>query len=639
MAESDESGRPALLERRAGTWVALLTLFALALKLATLDFGLPYSQEPDPHILGQVEALSKESVTDSDIYYSSIYPHLLARAAMLAGAKPVSGAGPDASLERHLEAASALHERVRLVIALISVLLVPATWWIARAFLERRYALLAAAFVATSLLALQFSQQARPHAASAALIALAVAAALRLRRRGDTLSFCIAGLAAAAAVASLQNGAAVLLACFAAYLLREGTSGWRRWLDARLLIPIALLAAAVRVFWPYLFVPAPPDALERSSAPEATSSAGTFVALGLGVLLIVVGAIGAALASLARPPSKLHERASGVLVLVGAVLVWTVRNETLQIAWQTIDLKHFHGQGLPTLAASVWYYEPAVLVMSIAGVGAWLFARGAPGERSQESVKDLLVVLSFALVYLVVIALYAITQQRFALPLLPFTAALSAYAIRAIARKMGPRAAAAVAVIALAVPATACLGYTGMRLRPHTQAQLATWIRAHVDREHERVAIHPQYDVPLARAAADLGPKSVTFSPWFQYQTRYLDPRWGGERWGLEALYSDRSRWPGILRDPDAYVASLQADFAVVPGGTGQVATPLVVAVREALGRAGELVLELPAEERPPVSGFSGLDTPHFTWFVWTARWFGPQLEVYDLRRRKSAEK
>ena len=82
------------------------------------------------------------------------------------------------------------------------------------------------------------------------------------------------------------------------------------------------------------------------------------------------------------------------------------------------------------------------------------------------------------------------------------------------------------------------------------------------------------------------------------------------------------------MQHADEYVRSLELDYAAVPVGKVGV-NALVLAVRQALARAGPLVEQIPHETRPPASGLEGLDTPHFTCFVLTASCFGPQLDVY----------
>ena len=561
--------------------VAAWMAFALALRLWTLDFGLPFLQEPDPHILGQIETLSQDVVSDQDLFYSSIYPHFLARTAMLFGdavTPPSAQELARLSLDEQLAAASRLHVRVRQVIAWLSIAGIPAAFWLASFFVERRWALFAAALAAVSTLSLQFGQQARPHAAVAPLIALAVAGCMHLRRRGDTRAFVIAGALCALAIACLTNAFAVLLPAGLAYLLRNGAR--RRILDARLLIPLALIALAIRIYYPFFFVERPADAV----VPEEE---GTF-----------------------------------------------------SFAWQTINWNDFRGAGFPTLFMTLWFYEPIASVLALVGLLAWLVRRADASAEWSERRKDLLVALSFVIAYALVIGLQRRNQQRFALPLTPFVFAAAGYGARALAQRLAAWPARALGLCALAVPTWACLGYTGMRSRPNTLEQVARWIEAEIEGPKQRVALHLLWDVPLARLhenlfAADGTPRKVNLSPWLRHQQARMDALWSGARWNIESLYPDRARWPAIVADPAAYLRELDAEAIVLPAGEGVGVTPLTRALRDVLeGRVAseleyERALELPAEARPEPSGLEGLDTPHFTYFVSTAHWFGPQLVVY----------
>lgn len=563
----------------ARTCAALVLAFmglALLLRLVTLDFALPFAQEPDPHILDQIALLSQPVVDDRTIFYSSIYPHLLARLAIATGAPvlpPAELAGLD--LEAHMAVAARLHHHVRLVIACLSVLIVPATFWLASFFVGRRWALLAAALAAASTLSLQFGQQARPHAAAAPLIVLAVASCVQLRRRGDLASFALAGTLCAIAVATLTNALAVLIPAALAFLLRENAP--RRILDAKLLVPLALLAVAVRLAYPFFFVPTPPDA------------------------------------------------------------VMPTEEGTVSFGWQTFNWSEFQGAGFPTLFMTLWYYEPVASLLAALGIVAWLLRRDPTSDERARRRKDLAVALSFALAYALVIGLQRRNQQRFVLPLVPYVFVGAAFALETFWNGARTRALAYLGGAACIVPLCACFGYTGMRLRPQTLEQLGDWIEANVRRGEERVAVHLLWDVPLVRERRNLFDESgklrkVTFSPWLLYQGERMDGIWQGERWDIEPLYPDRERWPQVAKDPGAHLDALGARYVVLPGGEGVGVTPLVRAVRTELERRGaQRVLALPDEERPPVSGLEGLDTPHFTWYVLACRWFGPQLDVFEL--------
>jgi 4-amino-4-deoxy-L-arabinose transferase-like glycosyltransferase len=125
------------------------------------------------------------------------------------------------TLEEHLDFAGGLDRLVRGIVSVASVLLIPATWLLARRLFTPGWSLFAAALCSLSLLNLQFGQLARPHAFAAPFTVLAVAAAVRLRRRPDLGSYVLCGVAGALAIGALQSGVAVLLPFAVAFLLRE----------------------------------------------------------------------------------------------------------------------------------------------------------------------------------------------------------------------------------------------------------------------------------------------------------------------------------------------------------------------------------------------------------------------------------
>ena len=129
-----------------------------------------------------------------------------------------AAAAQDAPLAEHLAAAARPQLQVRLTIALLASLIVPATWLLVSWFVGRSWAFFAAALVAASLLDVSFSQQSRPHAVSGAVFLAAVLAAVRMRRSADLPSYLLAGGAAALAIGCLQSGITVLPPLVVAYL-------------------------------------------------------------------------------------------------------------------------------------------------------------------------------------------------------------------------------------------------------------------------------------------------------------------------------------------------------------------------------------------------------------------------------------
>src|SRR5262249_4419778 len=148
------------------------------------------------------------------------YPNLLPRLVLLLPG-PADAAPAPVPLEAHLARAARVRFDIRIVIALASVLAVPATYLLARRFLEPAWSLLPAAWLAASLLLAWFAQQERPHAAAASFYVLTVVAALALRERPRPASLALACLGTAASLGSLQSGIFVVPSVLAALWLAD----------------------------------------------------------------------------------------------------------------------------------------------------------------------------------------------------------------------------------------------------------------------------------------------------------------------------------------------------------------------------------------------------------------------------------
>ena len=132
-----------------GIGIALLALVVLAalLRLTSLDRLQPHKQEADWYLVLQMQ-MHRDGRVHSEkppiAYYA--YPTLAARAlARIPEARLDAGASADEFLDRSLAVASADVVRVRTLVALVSILLVPLTWLLARRFLGGGPALVAAA--------------------------------------------------------------------------------------------------------------------------------------------------------------------------------------------------------------------------------------------------------------------------------------------------------------------------------------------------------------------------------------------------------------------------------------------------------------------------------------------------------------
>ncbi|HVS10588.1 MAG TPA: glycosyltransferase family 39 protein [Planctomycetota bacterium] len=200
-----------------------LALLPFGLRLWGLERMLPHRPEPDAHIVYQLRVLRGDGEASREHRYFRTYPSLIAHAVSLApGAWVFPTPPPDAALEEHLAAAARPHLVIRFVVALLSSLLVPLTYALARGFLGRPASLVAALLVATSLLHVSFSQQARPHGAHATLALFAVLASARLAERRGAWRALAACAAAALALSTLQNGAFALLPLALACALAAG---------------------------------------------------------------------------------------------------------------------------------------------------------------------------------------------------------------------------------------------------------------------------------------------------------------------------------------------------------------------------------------------------------------------------------
>jgi hypothetical protein len=312
-----------------------------------------------------------------------------------------------------------------------------------------------------------------------------------------------------------------------------------------------------------------------------------------------------------------------------------------------VALAEFNGAGFPTVFLTLWYYETATTALAILGLVLFvlrpsLVRRGYADERPAGVRRDLLVMLSYAIPYLVAIGLHERAQQRFVIPLLPFAALLATAGLAGLVRIAGGsrRAAQVVGLVALALPLAATAAYARLHERPHTQQSAADWLAANTTPD-ELVGVHLTYDLPFARRLEDLfvggefggQRRPGIFSSWQFHQCAHLGPSWPGERRALESLYVPaETDLAAVQADPEAWLKRQGYAYVVVPGEHGASFAPLLMAVRAAAANIGTLVMEAPLGPRMVVEQkHEGLDTPHYTAFVLTAPQLGPELEIYDL--------
>ena len=236
-------------------WLGLsaIVLAAFLLRWIGIDRELPHRIEPDSSLVFQLQRFEHDPAVIPRDKLTGPYPSLPGRVLSLLPypevPSKVSGPGDERA---QLEAASHPFLVVRKAVAILSTVGVLLSWFLARRFVPPKAAILVPILTATSLLAILFAGQGRPHGIQATLALAAVLLALRVRERASPLRVLAAAAAAAAAGATLQNGMIALCSLGAAVYL--GASA-RRARGAALLeagIVCAAAGCAALAFFPGL---------------------------------------------------------------------------------------------------------------------------------------------------------------------------------------------------------------------------------------------------------------------------------------------------------------------------------------------------------------------------------------------------
>ncbi len=581
--------------------LALLVLSAAALgiRLTGLSFQLPHAWEPDGLVfVRQVEHLERATPDPERDTFYGYYPHLLSRFVTLTPRIPTAR---DDSLAEHLRSASRERLRIRRTIAVLSALIVPGTWILARLFLARGPSFLAAALAAFSVLQIWFAQQARPHAASSVFALFAVIAAVRLRRHATLATYAAAFLLAILATCSLQNGLAVLVPLCAAHALRE--RGGTRHANVAFAVGLVVLAACVRAYYPFVF---------------ATSQGGDAATL-------------------------------------------AVEGENMNLSGHKVVLSAFDGGGFAIVLGALWNYEPILTLLLGAGAVALVLDRrskraaattiaapAATGWRARLAGReDLAVVLAYVVPYFLVIGLYAHSYQRFVIPLLPFAACFAAWGLFSLVERAAgsrgrvARLAGLLATVLVLAQAFAAIRLVTIRCAEDTAQRAARWITEHLDPARDRLVHSASIDLPLVRTRAALMDAPKTFEslfPWFRYQRQIAAARLPEPAWDLRPIRtgSPEAR-EQIARDPLAYVRSSGAQYAVVEvfnDAVRQFAAPIHAALAqgtERVARFSPLAVDA-GDDRPiPYQDDEFDSRPVWWWRAIVARSTGPVIEIYRL--------
>jgi hypothetical protein len=552
-----------------------LALLPFGLRLWGLERMLPHRPEPDAHIVYQLRTLRGDGEASREHRYFRTYPSLIARAVSLApGAWTFPTPPRDAALEEHLAAAARPHLAIRFVVALLSSLVVPLTYALARGFLGRPASLVAALLVATSLLHVSFSQQARPHGAHATLALLAVLASVRFAERGGAWRALAACAAAALALSTLQNGAFALLPLALACALAAG-GGVRGTLAGLGAGGLAVLAALP--FYPVL------PSLSGSRL-ELASQGGHPVSLGQ----LDGGGLRVSLTSLWENDPLLLALALGGLVLA-------------PIALARRGLAPGRRRTLAILAA---YAVPYAAYVAL----------------------DRLVLERMLLPLVPYLACFAAgLLERAGAVLAPSGSA-------SLARRA---AVAALGAMVLAWPLHVALAYTRLARAPDTLELAAAFLEERAP-EGGTAVLGPGVVLPLASKRGALAEAwahgARLWSPWLEYQGRT-----GGldrARWVLHAMPPGLALGAAPRAEIEAWLDAHPAQVYVMEVSRRMLALEGIDALLEAVRRRARPVAvisgEPPGAERLPPIDYQNV--PRLAARILAATAFGPRLEILAER-------
>ena len=444
--------------------VALITAAALVLRLVGIGYLLPCQQEPDGVIVWQASYFERpagEGETDLS-YPAPFYPRLLARMlSVLPGHSYPQVLPASATLAEHLSAAGEPYRRGRYLIAVLSTLAVPATFFLARYFLSSGWSLLAAAFMATSLLNLTYSQQARPHCASTTLSLLAMLPIMTFLRTGKFWTYVGAGVLTGVTLGCLQNGVFVLPALVLAHVLGPKRSA-RGFIAALVIVAIAVLG-----FYRYLFEIGFTNPGRSDEISLSGQSLRWDLLSGDGFRQIVYGlwtyepvlcaiALAGAVMGLARIARKDRRPDSSTLRDVCVVLAFPLSFAAVWGWWNVLPPR---------------FLNPLIPYLCILGA----FGASVVVPKLNASLTP--------------------GQRRFAC--------------------------VASSLVLLAVPAYASIKLTYLRSRPDTLTLAARWIEAHVDKQRDLVLSGLLVCLPLPMQARGIETRPAIYRfPWDRYQLK-----------------------------------------------------------------------------------------------------------------------
>jgi len=553
-----------------------MTLLAIVLGWIGLDYCLPHAANNDEIVYySQYRAFVEGDEEPEKRRRFVAYPAIWTRPSVYLPRSEM----PAPSMDLATEVVRANHDHIflRRCVVVLGSLSIAAAWLLARRFVGSGWALVTAGFVGTSVLAFCLVTQSRPHSVALPAIVLAVAASVEVVRRGTMSASLLAGLASGAAIAALQNGAAVLLPLAAAHALRL-RSDWKRAI-------IGLTAASVVVAACFFY------------------------------------AYPAALAKVLAKPFAGSTR-HGFLASHGVVL------------------EDFQGGGFGVVLRTFAYHDPLLLLGAAATLVAGIVVLVRRRTVLPNLRDELLVVLAFCVPYVIALGLFERTFFRFALPLVPFAALFTAIGLRALGRA-GVVLAAGILVVQTACivqivrlhvagdTAEQAAAWIDENLDRHTaRIAISPWVDLPLVRTSEALAAH------------GIGSQDE-FAHWLDHQRAMDPAQRDAMGWAIVDMPLRRAvQRNALAADPAAFIRALDADYVLVDVFAGR-ERPIMAHVREGARATGRLIARFtpqgPDEEGPqqldPYASLEMFGQDRFVFLIFGARALGTGLELYRIER------
>lgn len=559
-------------------WFALLGSAAV-LRLQGSGFLLPQRPGPDTVVLEQeLRLLQSEDPSYERQHRFGLYPELLPILTETISDDNWEPLLAEAELDQHLSAAAKPRSTIRATVAWLSLISIPATFWIARCFLSPPWPWIAAALAAFSLLTQWYAQQGRPHGAASALLVLAVASALHLRRQPSWRAYLLCGLAVGIAAGALQYGYAALL-CLACAIYRRETSSAAAhfpWPFGVLLAGMAL-ALASWVFYSF------PGADHRNIVTEAAKQQSSLVNLG----------------------------------------------------GHALHLSALNGGGAIKTMSALLSYEPVLTLLALlALVGFRSWGKVFHG--------DLSVVLAFFVPYCALMLLYEGVYGRFLLPLVPFLAVAASAALARPRWPHWTRVTITATSVVFAFSTCVALWKLRTREDTLSLAGTWIREHIAPSSERILVLPSVTLPIFSTQAALLAEPRrgQDPSQPWHRYQHRLVQAGWhpGGGH-DLRALnLMALGSLEAARADPEKWIDAQAGDYILIEvrEGSGWSGLPLL---RHAIRTRFDLVVRWQPDEHSPWRHLSveyqDHEFPQRPW--WFARVFaaertGPVLELYRRR-------